>query len=201
MTNSTVRLFVGDTIAEPSEGAFLSRLRLDLENLGLDATLYANFFPATNQTRQIDVLIRTDHRTVHVEVKSLQRAYPVRARPNGPWVQTLPDGTERRLDSNGGRQAREGTFAISDAMRELARKGLVQATSEPGSTGGLGVEVGARPTEGPPEVAFWPLLDCGVMPCGEALSVSDDTRFLDRVEAVFDEGSLVGDAGLLLAGT
>ena len=31
--------------------------------------------------------------------------------------------------------------------------------------------------------------------------MSDDTRFLDRVEAVFDEGSLVGDAGLLLAGT
>ncbi|WP_419944720.1 IS1380 family transposase [Candidatus Poriferisodalis sp.] len=31
--------------------------------------------------------------------------------------------------------------------------------------------------------------------------MSDDTRLLDRVEAVFDEGSLVGDAGLLAVGT
>ena len=129
MTNTTVRLFVGDPIEEPSEKAFISRLRVDLERLGLRATLYANFFPAANKPRQVDVLVQTGNRTMHVEIKSLRPDYPVRASLNGPWVQLLPDGTERALESNGGRQALDGTFAISDAMRDLVRDGHVHTTS------------------------------------------------------------------------
>ena len=40
---------------------------------------------------------------------------------NGRWAQVLPDGEERQLEGNCGRQAIDGTFAISDAMRSLAR--------------------------------------------------------------------------------
>ena len=39
----------------------------------------------------------------------------------------LPDGQERQLDRNYFRQAREATYAISDVMRALARRGDVPA--------------------------------------------------------------------------
>ena len=125
MNNTKIRLFLGDPIEDPGEQAFISRLQRDLEHLGVSATLYANFLPVTRQPRQVDLLVRTAHRTAHVEIKNLRRDYPLRGGLNGPWVQLLPDGTELSLGTNCGRQAREGTFAISDAMRDMARSGVV----------------------------------------------------------------------------
>lgn len=125
MNNTNIRLFVGNPIEDPGEQAFISRLRRDLERLGVCATLYANFLPVARQLRQVDLLVRTAHRTAHVEIKSLRRDSPLRAELNGPWVQLLPDGTERSLDKNCGRQVLDGTFAISDAMQDMARSGAV----------------------------------------------------------------------------
>lgn len=130
MTENIVQLFVGDPIGEPSERAFIARLLRDLTRVGQPAVLYANFFPSTRQQRQIDLLVRTPTRTTHIEIKSLNPHYPLRGAPNGPWVQLLPDGTERVLESNCGRQALLGTFAISDAMRDMSRRGDASSAAE-----------------------------------------------------------------------
>lgn len=130
MNNINIPLFVGSPVEEPSEQALIRRLRSDLERLGVCATLYANFFPEARRTRQVDLLVRTRCRTAHVEIKDLRRDYPVRGGLNGLWTQLLPDGTQRQLETNCGRQALDGTFAISDAMRDLARKSLVPAADD-----------------------------------------------------------------------
>lgn len=130
MNDTNIRLFVGDPITEPSERKLISRLQRDLERLGVHATMYANFFPAARKSRQVDLLVRLSTRTSHVEVKGLNAEYPVRGRANGPWIQLLPDGTERPLGTNCGRQALDGTYAIGDAMRSLARAGTVTAPED-----------------------------------------------------------------------
>ena len=126
-----MQLFMGEPPEEPSEQALISRLRSDLESRGVPATLYANFYPSARRSRQVDLLVRTDRRTAHVEVKGFRPDWPVRARPNGLWVQVRPDGTERSLETNCGRQALGGTYAISNAMRGLVRRGAVSALEDP----------------------------------------------------------------------
>lgn len=125
MNDTNIKLFLGDPITDPSERRLISRLQRDLERFGVHATVYANFFPAARKPRQVDLLVRIPTRTAHVEVKGLNAEYPVRGRANGPWVQLLPDGTERPLGTNCGRQALDGTYAIGDAMRSIARTGAV----------------------------------------------------------------------------
>lgn len=63
-----------------------------------------------------------------MEIKGFRADYPVSGHENGHWNQLLPDGTERPL-TNCGRQALGGTYAISDAMRELAQEGHVASIS------------------------------------------------------------------------
>jgi hypothetical protein len=46
---------------------------------------------------------------------------------NGHWELILPSGEHRPLDSNAGRQAKEGTFALSDELKAFARKASVPA--------------------------------------------------------------------------
>ncbi|WP_419847288.1 hypothetical protein [Candidatus Poriferisocius sp.] len=126
MNNSEVRLFLGQEIEDPVEQKLISRLRLDLEQRGVSGALYANFIPRPGQQRQIDLLVHTETHTAHVEIKGFNANYPVRGHVNGLWVQILADGTERQI-TNGSSQAIRGTYAISDAMRDLARKGGVAA--------------------------------------------------------------------------
>ena len=123
MNNTAIKLLVGDPVADPVELRLIKRLRTDLERRGVPAAMYANFFPNAWQRRQIDLLVRTDVRTAHVEIKGLNPEHPVRGGQNGEWVQVLPGEEERSLGKNCGRQARDGTYAISDAMRKLARDG------------------------------------------------------------------------------
>ena len=52
---------------------------------------------------------------------------PLIGQANGPWRQVLPGGQDRQLDRNYFRQAREATYAVSDVMRTLARRGDVPA--------------------------------------------------------------------------
>ncbi len=125
MQYENIPLFVGQRLTHDSEVTLIFRLQRDLEFRGVRAWLYANFFPESRQRRQVDLLVRTEERTAHVEIKGFRPDWPVRGGLNGSWVQIRPDGSERPLDSNCGRQALEGTFAISDAMRDLARRGAV----------------------------------------------------------------------------
>lgn len=122
MKNTEIRLFVGQEITDPAERRLIKRLLFDLEQHGVRGVLYANFLPEARQERQIDLLVRADTRTAHVEIKGLSADYPVHGRKDGQWTQLLPNGTERPI-ANGGRQALLGTYTISDAMRGLARRG------------------------------------------------------------------------------
>lgn len=126
MNTNITTLFVGDEISDPGEQQLISRLQRDLADRGVSATLYANFFPPTRRTGQIDLLVRTPFRTAHVEIKSLNPTYPVVGQPNGHWEQLLPNGSRRSLGKNAGLQARDGTYAISDAIRDLAGAGVVR---------------------------------------------------------------------------
>ena len=125
MDNTEIKLLVGDPVADPAELNLIKRLRTDLEQRGVPAVMYANFFTNARQRRQIDLLVRTEARTAHVEIKGFNHEYPVRGGQNGEWVQVLPGGEERSLDKNCGWQARDGSYAISDAMRNLAKDGRV----------------------------------------------------------------------------
>jgi energy-coupling factor transporter ATP-binding protein EcfA2 len=129
MREDNVRLFIGDQVSEPGETQFIARLRHDLNRLEIPATLFANFFARARETRQIDLLVRAPSRTAHVEIKALDPECPVRGGLNGPWIQLRPDGTERSLEKNFGRQALNGTYAISDAIRALAKAGEVRPKS------------------------------------------------------------------------
>ena len=160
MNDKKTHLFVGDIIKDQSERALISRLQIDLERLGVSALLCANFFPS-RRSRQVDLLVRTDCRTAHVEIKGLRPDWPVRARVNGPWVQLVPGGTTRSLGKNAAHQALDGTYAISDAMHDLAEGGAV--TAHPGrfyrgidSIVGMwqSIPAGSK-IEMPPHVTVW----------------------------------------------
>lgn len=126
MNTNIINLFVGDEVTDPGEQHLISRLRRDLAGLGVPGTLYASFFPSP-RAGQVDLLVRTPCRTAYVEIKTLNPDYPVFGRPNGHWEQQLLDGSRRSLGKNAAKQALEGTWAIGDAMRALARTGAVRS--------------------------------------------------------------------------
>jgi hypothetical protein len=118
-------VFLGDPIKDPGERRVLSKLRQDLARLEIPALVFANFVAPGRQQRQIDLLIRTPARLVNAELKVLDQSLPVIGGVNGPWQQCFADGAVRLLDPNPYRQAHNGTYAISDAMRDHARTGAV----------------------------------------------------------------------------
>jgi hypothetical protein len=125
MDTNTIQVFLGDPIEDDSEQRVLSRLRADLGLRGIPARIFANFVATGKQQRQVDLLVVTAARCIQVEVKCLDPDLPVIGQANGPWRQVLPGGQQRQLDRNSFRQAREATYAISDVMRTLARRGEV----------------------------------------------------------------------------
>jgi hypothetical protein len=125
MDIQAIQVFLGDPIEDDNEQRVLNRLRADLGRRGIPARIYANFIAAGKQQRQVDLLVVTPARCVQVEVKNLDPDLPLIGQVNGPWRQVLPDGHERQLDRNYFWQAREATFAVSDVMRALARRGDV----------------------------------------------------------------------------
>jgi hypothetical protein len=127
MDTQTVQVFLGDPIEDDDEQRVLNRLRADISHLGVPARIYANFVATGKQQRQVDLLVVTAGRCVQIEVKNLDLNLPLIGQANGPWRQVLSGGQERRLDRNCFRQALEATFAVSDVMRTLARRGGVPA--------------------------------------------------------------------------
>jgi len=119
--NTTIDLFLGDAISVTSEQAFLARLVEDLTARGEPALILANFFPQRNPL-QVDFLIATAQRAIHVELKNY--GAPLFGERNGPWHLQLPDGSTKLLDNrNPYRQALEQKYAISDDMA-LAASGI-----------------------------------------------------------------------------
>lgn len=127
MDTQIVQVFLGDPIEDDDERRVLSRLRADLSRRGIPARIYANFVAAGKRQRQVDLLVVTTARCVQVEVKNFGLDLPLIGQANGPWRQVLPGGQDRQLDRNYFRQAREATYAVSDVMRTLARRGDVPA--------------------------------------------------------------------------
>ena len=125
MEKQIVQVFLGDPIEDDDERHVLNRLRADLSRRGIPARIYANFVATGKQQRQVDLLVVTAVRCVQAELKNLSPDLPLIGSANGPWRQVLPDGQERQLDRNYFRQAREATYAVSDVMRALARRGDV----------------------------------------------------------------------------
>ena len=125
MNETLVEVFLGDPIEDPVELHILKRLRSDLHRRGVSARVFANFVAAGRLQRQIDLLVATHVRLVHAELKALHPDLPVVGAVNGPWEQILPDGQRRMLERNPYRQASDGTYAVSDVIRGLARRGQV----------------------------------------------------------------------------
>ena len=121
-TKLQVEVFLGEPIAHDTERVFLARLRADLSRRRCCARIYANFVTRSSQ-RQVDFLVATEHRLVHVELKTVDQSLPIIGGINGPWAQELPGGRRRSLERNFYRQAHEATYAISDDMHELAGLG------------------------------------------------------------------------------
>jgi hypothetical protein len=125
MNDSLVEVFLGDPIGDRGELHALNRLRGDLHDRGVSARVFANFVAAGSQQRQIDLLVATPTRLVHAELKAVTPKLPLVGGANGPWQQLLLDGRHRQLEPNPYRQAHQGTYAISDVMRKLARQGEI----------------------------------------------------------------------------
>jgi hypothetical protein len=118
------QVFLGNRIDDRNELRFLQRVCSDLERRRCAARICANFITRRSQ-RQVDFLISTVHRLVHVELKTVDPELPLVGSANGSWEQQLPDGQRRSLERNYYRQAQSTTFAISDDMHDLARSGDV----------------------------------------------------------------------------
>jgi NACHT domain/Nuclease-related domain len=121
----------GSPVEDPGESGFLRRLCDDLDERGIQARVYANFVTTGRQQRQVDVLVVSPALVIHIEVKCFDVDRPLIATANGPWRQVLADQSERSLGTNCFRQAHDTTFAISDVMRSLARRGVVPPATAP----------------------------------------------------------------------
>jgi hypothetical protein len=128
MRTPNISTYLGDQIRDRNEVRFLEQFRADLSRRGASATIYANFIAdPRNEARQIDFLVLTQQRLVHIELKTLRQDSPVHAAANGPWRQLLP-GDQTNSWKNAYRQAQGATYAISDDVRRLVKAGKLPDT-------------------------------------------------------------------------
>lgn len=130
MSTPSTFVYLGDQIQDGHELRFLARLRADLSRAGIAATICANFIAdARNAARQVDFLVLTAHRLVHIELKTVRQDSPVQGRANGHWRQLLPGGQTRSW-KNAYRQAHQTTYAISDDVRRMVSQGTLPDVGE-----------------------------------------------------------------------
>lgn len=119
MNNTTaVDVFLGHPLVDLTEKQFLARLRRDLAARGLRARVLANL-QLGGSFRQLDFVIVTDQRVVVIELKGWN--VPVVGRANGRW-QRVVDGRRLPTEGNPYRQAHDGGYALSDAMRAFRQE-------------------------------------------------------------------------------
>lgn len=132
MSNTTTQqvhidVFYGDRPAHESERRAISAVRAELQRRGVSAVLLVNFF-VLRGARQLDLVVITATRCVVVELKALDPALPLIATANGPWQQSLRNGTRRPIGHrNFYHQAKEQTLGLSDEMSKLAKACRVPA--------------------------------------------------------------------------
>src|SRR5262245_33866186 len=115
-----IDLFIGAPLEIESEILFLDHLYASLEGWGEPVILCANFLTQRNP-HQIDFLVVGPRCVCHVELKSLTA--PIVGQVNGPWSLCLPGGQRRQLEGkNPYRQALDTKYALSDAMRDFAKR-------------------------------------------------------------------------------
>lgn len=133
MTYNTniVIVHLGDPFENPHEERFLNKLRRDLIARGVPANIIANVVAPGRNQRQIDFLVLTKFRLVHVELKALSATAPTVGKANGPWVQHLVGGGTHEIRPNPYRQAHEGTYALSDAAGRLIHAGQAASVDGP----------------------------------------------------------------------
>lgn len=125
--NNSVEVFLGNPISVTSEQQFLARLIGDLRARGVRARILANL-ELGRDDRQIDFVVITDHRVAQVELKTFSG--PVLAGPkNGSWSVRVGDTTMREV-RNPIYQARQATYAVSDALSVLAERGLAPRSAK-----------------------------------------------------------------------
>jgi hypothetical protein len=114
-----VQVRLGDEFDHDTERLFLQKLRRDLTERSIDALIFANFRTPGRSQRQVDFLIVTDRRCVHLELKSLRPDLPLVGPVNGHWEQVRGNGSRKNL-GNYYAQANGTRMAISDSMRGAA---------------------------------------------------------------------------------
>jgi len=116
---SSVEIYLGHEIDIRSEEAFLSKLSRDLENAGIDALIFGNFYASGSQ---LDFLVITDRFVCLVELKQYNNA--IIGGVNGPWRILHPSGRETRpSDRNPYQQVLNAKYAISNRMNEFRKEG------------------------------------------------------------------------------
>ena len=124
--HNDITVYLGSDFEHLHEERFLNRLRNDLRGRGARALIIANFnVRGRSGQRQIDFLICTNFRLVHVELKTLNPSAPVRGRLNGPWIQDLGGDRSHEITPNPYTQTVHGSYAISDMVTKMAGLGQV----------------------------------------------------------------------------
>jgi hypothetical protein len=118
--NTPIDLFIGAPLELQAEILFLDHLLSSLEGWGEPVILCANFL-TKGKPHQIDFLVITPRCVCHVELKSLTA--PVIGQINGQWSLCLPGDKRWTLQGkNPYRQALDTKYALSDALRDFAKK-------------------------------------------------------------------------------
>lgn len=138
--NTQLSIHLGSAQDVVSETRFTERLRRELAGVPGPVSILANFVAPGHIQRQIDFLIRTPARLAMVELKTLDQSLPLLAPTNGPWGQLYPDGSVHSFGRSTFDQAREATFALSDAMADFVAQGGAAAPIPPGTKHYLSIE-------------------------------------------------------------
>ncbi|AQW30097.1 nuclease-related domain-containing protein [Ralstonia syzygii subsp. celebesensis] len=85
---SSVEIFLGHVIEEPTELRFLKRLRAGLEAKAVPSIVLANFYVGRART-QVDFVVATEKGATVIEVKGYR--YPVEGGVNGAWQGPIRD--------------------------------------------------------------------------------------------------------------
>lgn len=114
-------MFAGQSAADRTERLFLRRLIEHLTARGIDSVILRSFHVG-RKSQQIDLIVATSTAACVVEVKGY--VSPVQGDLNGPWTQTLDDGSLRDLgDRNPYVQASEARFAVVDELERITSVG------------------------------------------------------------------------------
>ncbi len=122
---SSIEVFQGNRIEDPTELRFLELIVSDLAAKGSEALIFMNFY-AGRQRYQVDSLVITKSTVCLVEVKGY--LYPVKGSQNGTWkINRFRNGIyqwEEMRGQNGYNETLTHKMAMSDDMHQFAKECL-----------------------------------------------------------------------------